>query len=163
MTPAVISRCWKHWQFWSTITIMIKKIIMMILTKISWCWRHWQFLLPRSENRADGEWENMAPPAQLPDKQSAHMMIIFIMIMLIRVRTNGRGVTPRHGGVGFLVHYIYDQWFQSIAITFERSLPKYCQTMLWFFTGVVSRITQIENITKNVNFHFLLLVFHQLF
>ena len=29
-------------------------------------------------------------------------------------------------------------------------------------TGVVSRITQIENITKNVNFHFLLLVFHQL-
>ena len=43
-----------------------------------------------------------------------------------------------------------------------RSLPKYCQTMLWFFTGVVSRITQIENITKNVNFHFLLLVFYQL-
>ena len=58
MTLTKISWCWRHWQFLSTIPIMIKMIIMM--TKISWCWRHWQFLLPRSENRADGEWENMA-------------------------------------------------------------------------------------------------------
>ena len=50
-----------------------------------WRWEHWQFLLPRSENRADGEWENMAP-ILLPDKQSAPVMIIimnkFTIIMI---------------------------------------------------------------------------------
>ena len=39
---------------------------------------------------------------------SERLTLLQVSIINSRVRQNGTSVTPRYGGVGFLVHYIYD-------------------------------------------------------